>query len=447
MTQRYDVIVIGAGLAGLTAARRLVSAGKQVLVLEASSRAGGRTLSQPMIGEAIDLGGQWVGPTQERALALLRELEIATFDQYADGRKILAFGDDISQYKGTIPSLPLRSLIDLQWAITRLDWMSRRVPLDRPATARHADAWDAINVAQWIEQQVRTDAARTALEAGFRAVFAAEPRDLSLLHTLFYIRSGGGFMRLIAIRNGAQQTRIVGGTQQIAQRLAERSGAAIRYDSPVSAIAQDDHGVSVTTTHGVEQADRVIAAIAPALANRITYTPSLPANRGAIHVKVPMGAVIKCIAAYRTPFWRELGLSGEAISDGDVLQIVFDDSPHDGATGALVGFMLGDAARRWSQHTIGERARAVRDELVRLFGPQAAHPIAYVDKDWTVDSWTRGCYAGVVPPRVLTAHGDALRRPCGRIHWAGTETATRWNGYMDGAIESGERAADEILAL
>ncbi len=439
-----DVVVVGAGLAGLTAARHLQRAGKRVLVLEAQNRVGGRTLSQHLVGEEVDLGAQWIGPKQEHITRLLHELAIQTFPQHSAGRKVLALGPRVSSYGGTIPTLPPLSLLDLQLAITRLDRMARRVPLERPADAPHAQSWDAMTVEQWLQRHVHTQPAHDVLTAGVRAIFAAEPRELSLLHFLFYLHSGNGLMPLVEIRGGAQQTRILGGAQQIASRLAEPLKVVL--NSPTHAITQHAEGVTVHTQTATYQARRAIVAIPPLLAGKIDYTPTLPQARAALHAQMPMGAVIKCIVAYTRPFWREAGFSGEAVTDGEVVQVLFDDSPHDGSYGALVAFMLGDAARNWSASPVGERAQAVRAELTRLFGAQASTPIAYLDKDWTVEPWSRGCYVGLMPPRLLTQHGEALRAPAGRIHWAGTETATHWNGYMDGAIQSGERAASEILS-
>jgi monoamine oxidase len=161
---------------------------------------------------------------------------------------------------------------------------------------------------------------------------------------------------------------------------------------------------------------------------------------------MPMGSVIKCIAAYEKPFWRSRGLSGEGFSEVGPLTVTFDDSPHDGSQGALIGFILGDAAREWSGADEEARKEAVLNCWTRLFGAAAARPVAYVDKDWPAEEWSRGCYVGVMPPGVMSQCGAALREPCGRIHWAGTETANEYAGYLDGAVESGYRASAEVLS-
>jgi monoamine oxidase len=159
-----------------------------------------------------------------------------------------------------------------------------------------------------------------------------------------------------------------------------------------------------------------------------------------------MGSVIKCVIAYSRPFWREGGLSGEALSDAGPLRAVFDDSSHDGAHAALVGFIVGDEARTFHARSREERRVAVIEQLARLFGPDATTPVEYVDHDWIGETWSRGCYVGIMGQGTLTSYGSALRRPIDRVHFAGTETAEHWAGYFDGAIEAGERAAREVLA-
>jgi monoamine oxidase len=440
-----DVVVVGAGLAGLYAARELAAHGKQVVVLEARDRVGGRTLGHALQGDTIDLGAQWIGPTQRRVLALARELGIATFPQYHAGAKVLSVGGRRSTYRNTIPGLPLRSLLDLQLALTRIDWLARQVPLDQPALARRAAEWDRLSVADWFDRNVRQPDARAVLTGAVRAIFAAEPDELSLLFFLFYVHSGGGMMSLVEIKRGAQQDRLLGGTQQLSQRLAEQLGDRVRLNHAVTRISHDARGVAVAAGGATYRAQAAIVAIPPALASQIRYSPALPTERYRLARAMPMGKVIKCVIAYEQPFWRAAGYSGEALSDAGPVQLVFDDSPRDGQHGALVAFILGAAAREWSGRGRAARARAVCEQLAEFFGPQAAQPLAYVDQDWATEPWSMGCYVGILPPGALTSYGAALREPVGPIHWAGTETAQIWNGYMDGAIESGERAAREIL--
>jgi monoamine oxidase len=441
-----DVVVIGAGLSGLCAARRLREAGASVRVVEARDRVGGRTLSRRLGDDVIDLGGQWIGPNQKRVQRLASELGVATFPQYHDGKKILAVHGSISTYRGDIPGLPLVSLLEVQTAIWRLDWMMRKVPLEAPWDARGALELDALTVEEWKQRNLRTRGARTVLDLAVRSIFAAEPAELSFLHFLFYLRSGGGLMRLAQIRDGAQERRFVGGAQQLSEKLAAPLGDRVMLSAPVRAITQHDAEVVVHTERGELRAKRAILALPPALVDTIELTPAPSPLRDQLLQRMPMGSVIKCIAVYDRPFWREQGLSGEALSDAGPVRLVFDDCAHDGSQAALVAFLLGSAAREHSNRAPEERQAAVLGALTRLFGAEAARPIHYVDHDWIAERYSRGCYVGIMPPGVMTTCGRVLREPMGRLHWAGTETATEHNGYLDGAIEAGERAAAEVLA-
>lgn len=444
--ENVDCVVVGAGIAGLCAARALKDAGKNVVVLEARDRVGGRTLSQQLGSDTIDLGAQWVGPEQKRILELAQELGVETFAQYYAGDKILETHEKIGAYGKFHQGIPFLAQLELARMVQKLDAYSASVPLDRPFDAKKALEWDAMTVESWKNRHVRMKGARMTLDAVTQSVFGAEPRELSFLFFLLYLHSGKGFESLSEIHDGAQQDRFHGGAQQISIRLAEKLGAAVRLNSPVYAIRQSDTGVEVRTTGETFSAGRVIVAVPPALAARIDYDPLLPPNRDRLTQQMPMGSIVKCIAAYEKPFWRESGLSGESYSEKGPVRITFDDSPEDLSQGALVGFMAGDTAREWSGREPEERKDAVLECFGRLFGPEARAPVAYVDQDWPAEKWSRGCYEGFLAPGVLTACGAALREPCGRIHWAGTETATEYIGYMDGAVESGYRAAEEVLA-
>ncbi len=444
---RSDVVVVGAGLAGLAAARTLKDHGVGLVVLEARNRVGGRTLSQTMpSGETIDLGAQWIGPTQNRVAALTREFGLQTFNQYSTGAKIMSVEGKISTYKGSIPSLPLLSLMSLARLIKRLEAMCREVPLDAPYTATRAAEWDGMTVESWKRTSVFTRKTRSVLDMAVRAIFCAEPGEISFLYFLFYLHSAGGLLMLTEVDRGAQQARFTTGTQMLSLRLAGLLGEEVILNASVRAIVQAQDGILIRSDTGEYEAQYVIVAVPPALAARIRYEPPLPAGRDQLAQRMPMGSVIKCVVFYERPFWRDQGFSGEAISDTGPVAFAFDDSPEDASRGALVVFIAANAARRWGVRSAEERKAAVIQELARLFGPKATLPTDYVDKDWASDPWSLGCPVGPMPPGLLTASGAALRAPVGRIHWAGTETATVWNGYMEGAIESGERAAQEVLA-
>ena len=445
-----DVVVVGAGLAGLCAARELGREGATVQVLEARERVGGRVLSRQLAaGPVVELGAQWIGPGQEHMAALVQELALTPFPQHCAGDKVLSLGGKRSTYKRDIPSLPLLGLLDLDRTIKKLEAMARTVPLGAPGQAPRAREWDAMTVETWKRKSVLTAGARALVDVAIQSIFSAEPAEVSLLHCLWVLHAGGGLMKLSTIQGGAQQTRLREGFQTVAERLAGELGGQLRLGAAVRAVVQSEDGVTVHHCRGSVRGQRVILAIPPTLAGRIEYEPALPVARDQLTQRMPMGSVCKCVAVYERPFWRERGLSGEAVCDRGPVRITFDDSPAagEGEHGALVAFVLADGLRELRELDVAGRRKAVISALVQLFGPQAGEPLDFIEQDWGAERWSRGCYFGLMPPGTLSRYGAALRTPCGRIHFAGTETAERWLGYMDGAVESGRRAATEVLPL
>jgi monoamine oxidase len=444
-----DVVIVGAGLAGLSAARALVAQDKTVVVLEARDRVGGRvhgrTLSDGQT--VVEVGGQWIGPGQHRMIRLGTELGIETFPTYNAGENILRFGDTQARYTGAIPKISPVSLVDMGQAQLRFDRLARQVPLETPWSAKHAEEWDAITFATWIRRNAHTDKARSLFRLYSQAVFAAEPQDFSLLHALHYTHSGGGVDALAGVTNGAQQDRYVGGSQLVPMRLAEELGdEVLRLSTAVRRIEQRGDVITVLADGVLVTARHAIVAIPPVLAGRITYDPPLPAYRDQLTQRVPAGSVIKCNVVYESPFWRDEGLTGQATGDEGPVGVVFDNSPPSGTPGVLLAFLEGAHARALSRVSADQRQDAVVGNLVRYFGRKAAEVVEYVELDWSQEEWTRGCYGAHFPCGVWTQFGPALRERVGRIHWAGAETATVWSGYMDGALQSGARAATEVLA-
>jgi monoamine oxidase len=460
-----DVVIVGAGLAGLVAARQLVAAGARALVLEARDRVGGRLLNHEIgDGKIVEVGGQWIGPTQDRIAALAGELGVGTFPTYDEGRHVVEMEGKRATFSGSFTDAniglvrdlskaisPL-ALVDFEQARVRLDRMAKQVPLETPWEAPKARRWDGQTFATWVRRNARTAAARSLFELATEAVWAAEPADVSLLHILFYTRSGGGFNSLVGTGGGAQQDRFHGGSQRVALAMADELGEErVRLGLPVRRIEHSGDGVVVHADGGSTgsvsvRAQRAIVAVPPTLAGRIAYDPPLPALRDQLTQRMPQGSVIKTMALYEEPFWRRDELSGQGTSDAGPARVTFDNSPPDGSPGVLLGFLEGRFARHWAARPAAERREAILAGHARLFGARAARPVEFVERVWAEEEWTRGCYGCLMTTGGWTEYGRALREPVGRLHWAGAETAIVWNGYMDGAVSSGEGAAAEVLA-
>jgi monoamine oxidase len=443
-----DVIVIGAGFAGLTAARTLNDRGVSVTVVEARDRVGGRVLVQPIGGgEVVDVGGQWTGPGQDRIRALGEEMGVASFPTYGAGSHIDFDNGKRGVYSGPLPDTNPEVLQEVVQSIMALDQMAQEVPMDKPWEAPRAREWDALTFQNWMDGNLKLPGARARLQTAVEAVFAVEPHDLSLLYLLWYARSGNGLFTLVSTEGGAQQDRFDGGAQLVAIRLAEKLGDIVQLSRPVRRISQENGSVTVEGDGFAVKGKRAIVTVPPALAGRIDYRPAMPSLRDQLTQRAPMGCVIKVNAVYDRPFWREDGLSGRVVCDDGPVKVVFDNSPLRGSPGVLVTFIEGGDGRRYGHLPPAERRKVVADSMVRYFGPKAAKMEQYVEKDWSAEEFSRGCYGAVFPAGTLVSCGTALREPVGRIHWAGTETATANVGYMDGAVRSGERAAAEVLEV
>ena len=444
------VIVVGAGLAGLSAARRLVASGREVVVLEARDRVGGRVRGGELAGHPVEVGGTWLGEGHAMMYALVEELGLATFRTWNDsGSVLLDLGgrqSRLAPHKGATPRLNPFALADLAQGLLRFERMATKVDLEQPWATPGARRLDGQTFESWIRRNLRTSAGRAYFHTACEAVFAADACDLSLLHALFYARSNADFETLLAVDRGAQQDRVVGGSVRVAEGLAVWLGDRVRLGAVVRSVRQGADEVAVELRDGSRvTGERLVVAIPPMLAGRLEYDPPLPSWRDQLTQKLPAGSVVKAFAAYPTPFWRDEALNGQAASDRGPVKVTFDVSPPGAEVGMMLGFIEGGDARDWVRLSAQDRRRSFLDSLVRYFGPTAGNPIAYLEQDWTAEEFSRGCYGAHFAPGVWTAFGEALRPPVGRIHWAGAEYAVHWNGYMEGAVRSGEATADEVL--
>ena len=457
--RQVDVVVVGAGISGLTAARKLVHAGKTVRVLEARNRVGGRTLNHRLgSGEVADMGGTFAGPTQDHILELAKELGVTTFPTYNTGNNVYW---NASGQRSTYPSTgptgtapPDPALVaDIAKVVTQLDQMATQVPVSAPWNAAKAFEWDAQTLYTWIQQNSvnkggMADITSTATEP----IFGCEPTEISLLYTLFYIAASGNesnpgtFERNFNTKDGAQERRFHGGAARIPALMAKQLGKRVKLNTPVRKIVQNSRRARVYSDKKSFRCKQVIVAIPPALAGRIWYVPRTWSLRDQLTQRVPQGTLAKVDAIYDRAFWRDKGLTGQAVSLQGPAVVTFDASPESGRPGVLLGFVGGHEARQWQNRSASARRAAVLESFARYFGDEARSPRQVVEQNWSNELWSRGCPVGLFGPGTLYDFGPALREPHGRIHWAGTETSTYWMGYMDGAVRAGERAAGEVLA-
>jgi monoamine oxidase len=443
-----DVVVVGAGLAGLEIARRLEASGRAVSVLEARDRIGGRVLSHTLNdGSIVELGAQWISPIQARVSALAAELGLETFPTYEEGTNLTVIDDVVRPWIAEDDyGLDDHDRKEVERLLAELDRLAQTISVDAPWESPGADEYDARTLDTWLRENARTETAFAFWRLLTRAVFAAEATQMSLLQYLFYAHSAGSMATLIASVDGAQDRRVVGGSGLLPLGLSKRLRGDVALSAPVTEILQSGEGVEVKHARGTVMCRRAVVALPPILAGRIRYTPPLPASRDQLTQQIPMGYVIKAMAVYDEPWWRAEGWSGFGISFDGPVSHVFDNSPPDARCGVLLAFVDGEAGRGVGQLPARRRREVVLDRLQRLFGARAASTREYVEHDWAADEWTRGCYGGRLGTGVWTALGRAIRQPVGRIHWAGAECAREWNGYMEGALRSAADAAEEVEA-
>ncbi|KAL2206903.1 monoamine oxidase [Sarocladium strictum] len=436
--------------AGLSAARVLKEHKKNILVLEARDRIGGRCWTKHYDdGSYEDYGGMFLGFQQENMHRLAAELKIPVYPVNLDGKCVLRFRGVTKAYNSKmLPPIPILALLDASLLIKRFERLSERINLEEPWKSRDAERIDNITLDEWLRSKAWTKTGLNIARLPFELILGFGLSQVSLLHAAWFCKSGTSLTVLSTIENGAQMEMTAGGGQAIADGINHNLGNIVRLSEPLLSVDQSNsYAVRVQTSKGTYEASHIIMAVPPQAILGISFTPSLPAEKLKLGQNMPMGQYWKVLAKYSRPFWRQDGLRGEAINMDGFLSWVSDVSPMDSCHGLLVGLFGGRKAITFLGMSEEERQETILQELVACFGNKAALPDRLSIHSMMYEEWLNGCPVAVPSPGTWTSLGPWLRKPCGRIHWAGTETSTRWSGYMEGAVISGIRAAKEVISV
>ena len=442
-----DVVIVGAGAAGTTAANELKKAGLSVVVLEARDRVGGRLWTDVVDGAMLEVGGQWVSPDQDALKETLAELGLETYSRYREGDSVYIGPDgELKRFTGEIFPVAPETEKEIVRLIEVLDELVAQVDPDKPWEHPDAEALDRVSFEAWLEDQTDDQEARDNIALFIAGAMLTKPAyAFSALQALLMAASAGSFSHLVDA-DFILDERVVGGLQQVPLLLAERLGDDVILDQPVTEVHWGEDGVRVVTDGGLEVRARfVILAHAPILYPWIEFQPALPRLKQQMHQHISMGLVIKVHAVYDRPFWREQGLSGTAFSPYELSHEAYDNTNHGDERGTLVGFVSDRNADDLFRMSAEERKERILESLSHYYGPEAKNPLVYFESDWGAEEWTRGAYAASFDLGGLARYGADLRTPVGPIHFACSDMAGAGYQHVDGAIRMGRLVAANIV--
>jgi monoamine oxidase len=446
MNQRFDAIIAGAGLAGLSAAYQLYKAGLNVKVLEARDRVGGRVKNIMLRdGTPIEIGGQWAGLDHTTLKDLAKEVGVEVFKGHLNGEHLFWNGETLHRFREQNYPLSSEDEAALGKGIARLESLANNLDPNQPWTTANAKTLDTQTFAQWLNENVERELPKRLLNAMIESLTAAAPHEYSALHAAFMLAMSGGLDHLFTPELSLAE-RFVGGSQLICTRLAEKLGDSVLLRAPLESCTYTNNEVTVTTSRDTFKASQLILAMPPVLMNRINFSPALPTKRRGLQNHLPQGTVIKFIAAYSKPFWREQGLSGWVNSVEPPFYDALDNSPPDGHLGVLTTFIVGSSARDISGWTPVQRKTLVLGQFAKFYGEEAFNTDEFLELDWNAEVYSEGGYQGNFVLGGWTAYGETIREAIGPIHFAGSETSGSMYGHMEGAVKSGYRAAQEVQA-
>ena len=441
-----DCAIIGAGLAGLVAARDLRNRGLGVVVLEARDRVGGRVENGVLAdGQYVELGGQWIGAGHDAIFELIERYGLRTIGIPARGNLVVRIHGRLLEVPSAADGVELTpfEVADLSQGLLRLRRLAHRLA-DDPAWVAANDAWLRQDLRRWVRTNLRTGGAQARFGEVYEAAFGPMIPKATLEEGLRQINSGPSLETMIANNGGLNQQRIEGGMTALCEALANDLGEVVRLGNPVTKVTHGDTAVVTLASGETIEARTVVSTLPPRLAVALEYDPPLPQWRRDVAEKVAPGNVIKAYLVYETPFWRERGLSGQSSSDEGAVRVTFDTTPADSTRGLLMGFFEGNEADSLAHRSLETRRRAFVESAVHAFGEEAAEPSEYVERDWSAEQYTRGCHGAHFAPGIWTSNGPVLAASEGCLYWAGAEYSTKFNGYMEGAVRSGEEVAATI---